>query len=79
MVVAWGIARAIAATAECGPLRLRVNPALRTELSGVGSRGDKTHLLVSHSQQQARKFSVSPNQFETDHATQGTGARAGDV
>jgi len=38
MGVARATARAIAATAEGGPLRLRVNPALHTGLSGVGSR-----------------------------------------
>jgi hypothetical protein len=38
MGVARATARAIAATAEGGPLRLRVNPALHTRLSGVGSR-----------------------------------------
>jgi len=54
--IARDIARAIAATAECGPRRLRVNPALHTELSGV--RGDKTHLLVSASQNGNRENSV---------------------
>jgi hypothetical protein len=54
--VARDIARAIAATAEGGPRRLRVNPALHTELSGV--RGDKTHLLVIASQNGNRENSV---------------------
>jgi len=80
MGVARAIARAIAATAEGGPLRLRVNPALHTELSGVGSRGDKTHLLVKRfPKREPRKFSVSPNQFEIDHATRGATARGADV
>jgi len=56
MGVAWDIARAIAATAEGGPRRLRVNPALNTELSGV--RGDKTHLLLNDSQNGNRENSV---------------------
>jgi len=56
MGVARDIARAIAATAEGGPRRLRVNPALHTELSGV--RGDKTHILVGDSQNGIRENSV---------------------
>jgi len=54
--VARDIARAIAATAEGGPRRLRVNPAPHTELSGV--RGDKTHLPVIASQNGNRENSV---------------------
>ena len=54
--VARDIARAIAATAEGGPRRMRVNSALHTELSGV--RGDKTHLLVIASQNGNRENSV---------------------
>jgi len=74
--VAQDIARAIAATTEGGPLRLRVNPALHTELSGV--RGDKTWLLISHPKTGSAKIQC-PNQLETDDATRGAGARAGDV
>jgi len=60
MGVARAIARAIAATAEGGPLRLRVNPALHT----VGSRGDKMAFGQRFSKREPRKFSVSPKQFE---------------